>query len=459
MAGPSFSALRSSHRGTPALLVFFPFLLLAAIFALTDVAAMHHVSSLRAETESVVRDMLAGLDLAGRMWRNVDRIELLAAQHVYERDAAGMAAVEQSIDASWADFDAAAAEYASKGLLASERASWRAVKTDIADIRPGVESVLEASRRNDDPVARARLLALHPAFARADSALRSIRDADRVAADDAVNRADSLERSVTLAMQVLAVAGVTFALAAGFVLTCAMKRRVDRTVRKAEVLEVTNRELDAFAGRVAHDLRNPLSTATMAAGTLAKQSPTSEQQKILTLMERSFGRMDTLIADLLALSKAEAKATNSVCDPVVAAEKLREELAPRVEEGALDLKVDVQSANVRCTDGLLWQVLWNLTENAIKYRRSDVFPVIEVCGAPTDGHYELAVKDNGVGIAPDEAAHVFEPFYRVTREKAKPGSGLGLSIVKRAVEANGGTVSVTSEVGSGSRFVARLPLA
>ena len=99
----------------------------------------------------------------------------------------------------------------------------------------------------------------------------------------------------------------------------------------------------------------------------------------------------------------------------------------------------VDHAVVSCSEGLLRQALTNLTENAVKYRRPDVGPEVEISGTAIDDGYELRVSDNGVGMAADEAGHVFEPFYRSSRTQSLPGTGLGLSIAtgwrKRAAEA------------------------
>jgi signal transduction histidine kinase len=224
------------------------------------------------------------------------------------------------------------------------------------------------------------------------------------------------------------------------------------------MLEASNRELDVFAGRVAHDLRNPLSTAALATSRLSRQSPSPEQIKTFDVIHRSFGRMTAIIEDLLAISRIQGSAPVA-SDPAAAAQQVREELEPRVEGGDVSLLVDVQPARVRCSEGLLRQVMWNLADNALKYRRPEVRSRVEICGRAADGRYELSVGDNGVGISPDETGKVFAPFYRGAGETRPPGTGLGLSIVKRAVEANGGTVSVTSMLGRGSTFVARLPLA
>ncbi len=414
-----------SVRTRPALLVLFaPFLCLAALFASADLMTLRRVSGLRTQTETVVHDMLVDLDRVAIMGRNLDRIQLLGQQHVYEKETPAMVALEAGIASSWADFDRAAAAFASDPLLPLEQAPWDSLKTQIADVRPGLDRSLEPSRRNDDVVAGERLVALQPAFDLAKRDLRALRDVNRALADEAVTDAAALQTSATRGMQLLAVTGVGISLATGLWLVFAQKRRADVASSKAKTLEASNRELDAFAGRVAHDLRNPLSTASLAVALLSKQAITPEQQKNHAVLRRSFDRMNALIEDLLAISRAQATLTVVVCDPVLAAEKLREELAPRIQDSGVNLMVDVRAAQVRCTEGLLWQVLWNLTDNAIKYCKSGVRPIIEVRGSPVDGQYELSVKDNGVGIAPAEAAKVFEPFYRVDAERGSraPGS-------------------------------------
>jgi signal transduction histidine kinase len=262
-----------------------------------------------------------------------------------------------------------------------------------------------------------------------------------------------------VSLQALALAGVTLSATLGVATARVLQQRNAKLCDDADRLEASNRELDAFAGRVAHDLRGPLTTATLAMSRLSRQPLAPDQAKAFETLQRSFGRMGDIIQDLLAISRVQASAPAAVCDPAAAAEQLREELAPRVEGSEVSLVIDVQPAMVRCSEGLLRQVMWNLTDNAMKYRRAEVRPHVEVCGRAADDRYELSVRDNGVGISPDETSKVFQPFYRSGAGQNAPGTGLGLSIVKRAVEANGGTISVTSEVGQGSMFVARLPLA
>ena len=111
-----------------------------------------------------------------------------------------------------------------------------------------------------------------------------------------------------------------------------------------------------------------------------------------------------------------------------------------------------------CNEGLLRQVLWNIGENAVKYRRTEVMLEIDVEGRIVGHNYQFRISDNGSGMSPEVVRHAFEPFFRAQEARATPGTGLGLSIVKRVIDVSGGTVSVTSEVGKGTTFVIGLPL-
>ena len=113
---------------------------------------------------------------------------------------------------------------------------------------------------------------------------------------------------------------------------------------------------------------------------------------------------------------------------------------------------------MRCPEGLLTEALINLADNALKYRRPDEPPRVKMSGHTVGRRYELRVADNGIGMSLDERRQAFAPFYRAHRDPSAPGSGLGLSIVKRIAEASGGDVAVDSALGVGTTFVMHLPL-
>jgi signal transduction histidine kinase len=167
--------------------------------------------------------------------------------------------------------------------------------------------------------------------------------------------------------------------------------------------------------------------------------------------------MEAIIHDLLALSRISTQTIETTCQMSEVATHAQDDLTPKVEEVGGVLHIDVRPATIASSKGLLRQVLWNLGENAIKYRRQDVPLRVEITGRPTQDSYELTVSDNGSGMSPSVARQAFEPFFRGTETESAPGTGLGLSVVKRVVEASGGTISLDSEVGRGTTFRIRLP--
>ena len=224
----------------------------------------------------------------------------------------------------------------------------------------------------------------------------------------------------------------------------------------ASRLEARNNELDAFAGRVAHDIRGGL--ATIALATTALAAKVSRDDRAMQILLRGTQSMEALVEDLLALARVEAFVRGR-CDPSAVVTQVVQDLAPRIEEKRVTLRVSVAPAEVACSEGLLRQAVTNLVDNAVKYRRPEVTPTVEISGTPRDGTYDLRVSDNGMGMSEDEIHRVTQPFYRSPRTRNVPGTGLGLSIVNRVAEASRGKLTVDTRLGEGSTFIVHLPLA
>jgi signal transduction histidine kinase len=267
---------------------------------------------------------------------------------------------------------------------------------------------------------------------------------------------DRAQRDLNLFIGGLALAGIALTALVGGAAMSLVHRREGQLLRQSTLLEERNRELDAFAGRVAHDLRGPLTSMRLATWRVDQLLPDGSQPS--AQMSRAIERMDVLIRDLLALSRVETRAREGMCNPAAVAAGVREDLTPRVEAVSGSMDVLVEPARVRCPEGLLTEALTNLADNALKYRRPDEPPRVALTGRTVGHHYELRVADNGIGMSLDERRQAFAPFYRAHREPTAPGSGLGLSIVKRIAEASGGDVIVDSALGEGTTFVLHLPL-
>jgi light-regulated signal transduction histidine kinase (bacteriophytochrome) len=104
------------------------------------------------------------------------------------------------------------------------------------------------------------------------------------------------------------------------------------------------------------------------------------------------------------------------------------------------------------------QVLQNLVDNAIKFRKKGVVPEIQISALPMNNMWRFAIQDNGIGIPSEYFDKIFTLFERLHRREDYPGTGLGLALCKRIIEGNGGRIWVESEVGKGSTFYFTLPM-
>ena len=227
-------------------------------------------------------------------------------------------------------------------------------------------------------------------------------------------------------------------------------------------LEQQNRDLDAFAGRVAHDLRNAMAPIALAASVL--RSPSADPERIAALADRieASSRKSMLVINaLLALARAgqplDASASTELLPAIGAA---LAELDDPVSRQGIDLSVRVEPGlRVRCDPGLLHVVLANLIGNAVKYVGCHPGPRAVVVSAAVAGQrIEIAVADTGPGIPLAEQSRIFEPFYRA-KDAGAVGTGIGLATVERIMRSQGGSVAVESDGVSGATFRVRLPRA
>ena len=242
---------------------------------------------------------------------------------------------------------------------------------------------------------------------------------------------------------------------------------------KTEELQQTNAELqravkikDQFLANMSHELRTPLNGVLILAESLDEEvygELTERQKRCVTGIRNSGSHLLTLINDVLDLSRIEADVVSltPATVPVVAlVESSFALVRDQARRKGLELVVDIapDTPSVYADELRLKQVLVNLLSNAVKFSEHGS---IRVEVRTVEGWHELAVVDNGPGIAPEDVAKLFTPFTQLdaTLSRHHEGTGLGLVIVRRLVELHGGTVHVESEPGHGARFVVRLPVA
>jgi signal transduction histidine kinase len=232
-------------------------------------------------------------------------------------------------------------------------------------------------------------------------------------------------------------------------------------LRKAAELERSNAELEQFASLASHDLQEPLrKLQTFAAQLTATESERlSEQgQDFLGRMSTAAGRMRALIDDLLMFSRVATKGRPFVMvdlDDVIA--QVLVDLELKIEEtGANVLVGDLPT--IAADPVQMRQLLQNLLENGLKFRRDGVVPDIGVRARVTDGIAELTIEDNGLGFEAQYATRIFRAFERLHGTSAYPGTGIGLALCRKIVERHHGVISAESDLGGGATFTVRLPI-
>src|SRR5581483_4241750 len=256
-----------------------------------------------------------------------------------------------------------------------EAQRWQQLERRAAALQAPLDDALALSRSKHDGAARAALARLEGQFAEIDRDADALIAINREAAAKTLDEVERLQRSSLALSGWLAAIGIALSLAVFLKVLRLLRQREDRTVHYSAMLEARNRELDAFAGRVAHDLRGPLSTIGLAASQLARRVP--DERSTGAALGRGVERMRALIDDLLELSRLGPEAPRDSCDPAAAAANVREELAARFAGQDVSLIAEVEPARVQCREALLREVLWNLTDNAVKYRRAGVTAIVE----------------------------------------------------------------------------------
>jgi signal transduction histidine kinase len=272
-----------------------------------------------------------------------------------------------------------------------------------------------------------------------------------------VTQAESEAFSSLAATRRVMIVGLIVLLGTAAVIAVAVSRaigrydqRVNNQLREQKRL---NEALDQFAGRIAHDLRNPLSAVTAASEVLARdRERLSDHGRVgLDVVQRQSGRMIDLTDGLLRLARASG---TPQAHPV--------DVRGIVEEAARDMRglrvhLGDMPERIVADQTALSQVVGNLFQNAVRYGANDGCADVDVDGESSENGWVIRVSDRGPGIPPDEAVHLFEPFTRGSTAGNQPGSGLGLAIVAAAVRAHGGRASYAPREGGGSTFSLFIP--
>ena len=230
-----------------------------------------------------------------------------------------------------------------------------------------------------------------------------------------------------------------------------------------EDLRRSNEDLQQFAFAASHDLQEPLRTITSFVQLIEQEAQshlTDAEKGYLAHVVTGTGKMRSLINDLLVYSRVGR--TNMIkgrIDMTAVVAWAIETLHTEVSESGAKIHVAEPLPKAWGDFAQLGQVIQNLLSNAIKYRRKQVPLAIEIAGENCDGNEcVIRVRDNGSGIAPEYYEKAFAPFKRLHGQDI-PGTGIGLAVCRRIMEAHGGKIWLESKPDEGSTFLLRLPTA
>jgi signal transduction histidine kinase len=214
----------------------------------------------------------------------------------------------------------------------------------------------------------------------------------------------------------------------------------------------TEAELRNFADLVAHDLREPITSIAHLITILERRAAEPPSPEVLRTLRASAGRAHELIDGVLSYARAGEMSTARVALGRLM-EEVADDLGPLLTEAGATLQTGVLP-EVDGDPRHLRRVLQNLVGNAVKFRGPDP-PRIQVSSRRRDGEWVITGRDNGVGVAPDQAARIFDMFSRAST--TSDGSGIGLAVCRRVVESHGGVIWVQPAEGGGSEFCFTMP--
>ncbi len=235
-----------------------------------------------------------------------------------------------------------------------------------------------------------------------------------------------------------------------------LNARLDGTNRE---LDRINKDLDTFVYTASHDLRAPIANLTGLLLVLSRKlagKTSREEQEMLEMMQQAVERLSrtiNVLTQVVKVQKEPQPAEILAFEPLI--EEVKYDLAALLETARPQLQLQLDVDRVSFPRQYLRSVVYNLLSNALKYRAADRPPVVKLATFREGDFVVFCVEDNGLGIAPNQLDKVFQMFKRLHTHVE--GTGIGLYMVKQMVENYGGSITVESQLGQGTRFKVYFP--
>ncbi|OQW93726.1 MAG: hypothetical protein BWK79_09630 [Beggiatoa sp. IS2] len=249
------------------------------------------------------------------------------------------------------------------------------------------------------------------------------------------------------------------------------RQRVEKELRQAkesaeqarQSAEIANRAKSTFLANMSHELRTPLNAIIGYSDILKEDAEAMGYQDLVPDLDKiqiAGEQLLAIVSDILDISKIEAEKIDlhlTDFEVIVLVEDVIAVIQPSLNDNQLKVDCSTDMGTLRADFTKLQQILQNLLNNAAKFTQQGIITL--KVNRSIAGWIEFQITDNGIGIAEEQLKHVFEPFTQGDNSTTRQygGTGLGLTICERYCRMMGGHITVTSELGKGSTFTARLP--
>lgn len=251
-----------------------------------------------------------------------------------------------------------------------------------------------------------------------------------------------------------------------FAIQLATNSKIDEIKKSYNAFNIMVKELRStellqsdFVANVSHEFKTPISSIEGYATLLQAENQSAETREYIDKILFSTKRLSRLIGEILLLSKIENQSISTKNERYCLDEQIRQAvvaLETKWEAKNLDFDANLDEIYYCGNESLLFRVWANLIDNAIKFSPNN--QVITLNLVKQDDSIVFSIADKGVGISNDAKFHIFDKFYQEDNSHSKEGNGLGLTLVKRIVQAHNGSVSVQDNDGGGTIFVVKLPV-
>ena len=234
---------------------------------------------------------------------------------------------------------------------------------------------------------------------------------------------------------------------------------MERKVKAAATIEAKSKELEQFAYATSHDLQEPVRTIHEFSKLLKEEyaeKMDEDGRTMISFIIDASTRMKAMIRGLLDYSRVGKETTFETLDTKAIMAELEQDLGSLIKRKSAKLEYQ-NLPKIVANKTYFKQLMQNLVNNAMKFSKPDIAPIVKISAAKDKDQWKFMVQDNGIGIAPEHHQKIFGVFNRLHSKSEYPGSGIGLAHCKKIIDMHQGKIDLQSTPGKGTTFYVYLP--